>query len=160
NPASNSKNFRLNLANPSNAIINGAHGPDNNSAFWGVGTIYTCDPPPSGLISWWPAENNTNDVQSGNNGTPQNGATFAAGQVGRAFSFNGANQYVLIGDPVPPALKIQNEITLSAWIYVTSYPNSGDQLALIIGSQYDTNHAGATIFLDGRTNPDGTSGVP
>jgi hypothetical protein len=31
---------------------------------------------------------------------------------------------------------------------------------MIVGSQYDTNHAGATIFLDGRTNPDGSTGVP
>src|SRR5262249_22714438 len=60
------------------------------------------------------------------------------------------------------SLQIQNEITLSAWIYVTEYP-SGDPtlgLGLVVGSQYDAATAGATIFLDGRTNPDGQTGPP
>ena len=42
-----------------------------------------------------------------------------------------ANHAILVGDPVPPPLQIQNEITLSAWIYVTGYP-AGSTLGLII----------------------------
>src|SRR5262249_15122121 len=72
----------------------------------------------------------------------------------RAFSFNGNNQYVLIGDPVPADLQIQTEITLDAWIYVTQYPD-GNSLECIVGSQFDGTASGATIFLDGRTNSDG-----
>ena len=118
----------------------------------------TCDPPPSGLVSWWPADGNTSDINAGNNGTLTNGVTFGSGEIGQAFSFNGQNQYVLIGDPVPSSLQIQNQITLSAWIYATSYPTSATYdlaMGLIVGSQYDVNKAGATIFLDGRTNTDG-----
>jgi hypothetical protein len=37
----------------------------------------TCTPPPSGMISSWPADGNANDIQDGNNGTLQNGANFA-----------------------------------------------------------------------------------
>jgi hypothetical protein len=116
-------------------------------------------PGPTGLISWWRAENNATDSVGPHHGTLQNGAAFAPGKVGQAFSLNGANQYVVIGDPVPPSLQIQNEITLSAWIYVTEYPASGT-LGLIIGSQYDAQQAGATIFLDGRTSPDGQPAPP
>src|SRR5205814_1430324 len=84
---------------------------------------------PLGLVSWYRAEDNpagtvAKDWADGNDGTLQNGATFAAGEVGQAFSLNGNNQYVLIGDPVPTNLQIQNEITLDAWIYVTAYPAS------------------------------------
>lgn len=119
--------------------------------------LAACASPLSGMVGWWPGENNANDIQGTNSGTLQNGVTFTPGEVGQAFSLNGGNQYVLIGDPVPAALRIQNEITLSAWVYVSSYPSGSfpDEFGLIIGSQYDANHAGATIFLDGRTNPDG-----
>jgi len=58
-----------------------------------------------------------------------------------------------VGEPVPTSLQIQNEITLEAWIYATQYPSN--DLGLIVGSQYDTNMAGVSIFLDGRINPDG-----
>src|ERR1051325_11276156 len=107
----------------------------------------TCVEPPPGLASWWRGEGNAQDSVRGNHGALRNGASFAAGKVGQAFSRNGTDQYVLISDPVPASLQIQNEITLSAWIYVTSYPASGT-LGLIIGSQYDAQQAGATIFLD------------
>ncbi|MFO1484532.1 MAG: LamG-like jellyroll fold domain-containing protein [Verrucomicrobiaceae bacterium] len=110
----------------------------------------------NGLVSWWRGEGNGKDFQGTNDG-----GAFGAGKVGRAFQFDGTNnQNVLIGDPVPASLQIQNEITLDAWIYVTAYPASGDALTLIVGSQYDATHSGATIFLDGRSNPDGQPAPP
>src|SRR5207245_7616004 len=33
----------------------------------------TCSPAPSGVVAWWPGENNANDIINGLNGTPQNG---------------------------------------------------------------------------------------
>src|SRR3712207_7149562 len=38
--------------------------------------------------------NNAIDIQGGNNGTLQNGASFAPGLVGQAFSFDGVDDYV------------------------------------------------------------------
>ncbi|MBI3194004.1 MAG: putative Ig domain-containing protein, partial [Ignavibacteriae bacterium] len=55
----------------------------------------SCTPFPSGLVSWWKGENNANDSQDGNNGTPQNGTTFSAGKVGQAFSLDGVDDYVI-----------------------------------------------------------------
>ncbi len=115
-----------------------------------------CYPPPSGMVSQWKANGTANDSVGSNNGTLQNGATYAPGISGQAFSFNGSNQFMLVGDPIPASLQIQNEITLEAWIYANSYPNpSTTELAVIIGSQRDDTASGATIMLDGRTNPDG-----
>jgi hypothetical protein len=126
-------------------------GPLNCGIAPSAGTQYTleiapsCAPAPAGMVSWWKAEGNADDSQDDNHGTLQGGATFAPGKVGQAFSFDGNNQYVLIADPVPANLQIQNEITLDAWIYVTSYPDS-NSLGLIVGSQYDVTQSGATIF--------------
>ena len=48
-----------------------------------------CVPPPPGMVSWWPGDGNANDIQDGNHGTLRNGATFAPGKVGQAFSLDG-----------------------------------------------------------------------
>lgn len=119
-----------------------------------------CAQPPNNMVSWWQGEQNALDSRSNNHGTLQNGATFAGGKVGRAFSLDGVDDRVLIGDPVPASLQIQNEISLNAWIYVTQYPTAGDALGMIVGSQYDVTSSGASIFLDGRTNPDGQTAPP
>src|SRR5205807_9091045 len=60
--------------------------------------LATCDSAPAGMISWWKAEGNANDSQDGNNGTLQNGATFATAEVGQGFSLNGTDQYVEVPD--------------------------------------------------------------
>ena len=58
---------------------------------------------PSGILDWWPAGGNANDIIGNNNGILQNGTTFAPGKVGQAFSFDGINNSILIGgSPIPP----------------------------------------------------------
>jgi hypothetical protein len=86
-----------------------------------------------------------------NNGTLESGAGFAVGEVNDAFSFNGSNQYVLIGQPVPADLQIQNNITMSAWVYLTSYPALNSYYT-IAGSEYGSNHAGIGLYIYGGGN--------
>ena len=50
--------------------------------------------PPAGMISWWPGDGHAQDIVDGNDGALQNGATFAQGMVGQAFSFDGVNDFV------------------------------------------------------------------
>ncbi|MGA2751145.1 MAG: C10 family peptidase [Verrucomicrobiota bacterium] len=69
---------------------------------------------PSGLVSWWPADLNADDVAGTNNGTLENGTTFAPGEVGGAFSFNGVNQYVSV--PNSPAWGFgTNAFSIDLW---------------------------------------------
>lgn len=55
-----------------------------------------CTIPPSGLVSWWRAENNANDERGTNPGSLQGGLGFAAGQVGQAFNFTGNGQELFV----------------------------------------------------------------
>ncbi|MCX6928589.1 MAG: LamG domain-containing protein, partial [Verrucomicrobia bacterium] len=66
------------------------------------------------MVAWWRAETNALDAVGGNNGTPQNGAGFAPGEVGQAFSFNGTNSYVEVPDS--PSLRLTNELTIEFWV--------------------------------------------
>jgi hypothetical protein len=112
-----------------------------------VGACYT---QPSGLVSWWKGDDDATDHMGNNNGTLVNGAGFAVGQVNDAFSFNGSNQYVLIGQPVPADLQLQNNFAYSAWIYITNYPSMlGGTWGTIVGSEYGSNHSGIGLYIGG-----------
>jgi hypothetical protein len=66
-------------------------------------------------IHWWPAENSAKDIINGNNGTFY-GGSYAPGEVGSAFQFQGANLYVAI--PGSPSLDVgaSNGFTIDCWI--------------------------------------------
>ncbi len=86
-----------------------------------AGKCRSCTPPPPDMVSWWPGDGNTTDIQSGNNGTLQGGATFATGEVGQAFSLNGTNQYVEIPDSAN--VSITGPMTIDAWINTNDNAN-------------------------------------
>jgi hypothetical protein len=85
-----------------------------------------CTTPPAGRVSWWRGNDSPIDSVGGNSGALINGATFTNGMVGRAFSFNGADQYVNIPDS--PSLRPTNGLTLEGWI---KFNNSAAQSAMI-----------------------------
>ncbi len=99
----------------------------------------TCDPPPSGLKSWWPGDGNANDIWGGNGGTLQGGATFATGEVGEAFSFD-ANGDVDVPDAAslnPPT----GQITVDAWVNPASQSAGGS----IVNKRPVSNATGYTL---------------
>jgi len=70
-----------------------------------------------GLVSYWRADGTTADSADSNPGTLVGGATYAVGTYGRAFDFDGSNDYVRVGDRAN--LVVTNELTVGAWIYPT-----------------------------------------
>ena len=138
----------------------GQYGGTTASCSATVTPASACYAQPTGLVSWWKGDGDATDHMGNNNGTLENGASFALGEVNDAFSFNGSNQYVLIGQPVPADLQIQNNFTLSAWIYFTSYPaNVGSGPWQYIAGSEGANHTGFGLFLAGPVSSSYT-GVP
>jgi CSLREA domain-containing protein len=77
-----------------------------------------CAAPPSGMVSWIPAENNATDIVGANNGTLKGGVTFMPGKVGQALSFDGKSGSVSFGSAV---IQIgQSDFTLQFWIRTTA----------------------------------------
>jgi hypothetical protein len=111
-------------------------GSGNSGGTWN-GTRASAPPPTSGscitpaanLVSWWTGDGNAKDA-GGNSGTLQGGVTFAAGKVGQAFSFDGSNGYVSIGNPAN--LRLTSAITIEGWINPRSGPSSGNNLAAVV----------------------------
>src|SRR5437764_12593453 len=73
-------------------------------------------------IHWWKADGNANDSVGTNNGTLENGATFAPGESGQAFSLDGASQYVSVPDD--PSHYFSGSFTLDAWENTTASTGS------------------------------------
>ena len=83
----------------------------------------SCSPPASGIVGWWPAEGNANDLIGTNNGTLLGGATAnASGMVGTAFSFDGTNSYVQFADS---SVFHPSNLTVEAWIRFSSLDSAG-----------------------------------
>ena len=75
-----------------------------------------------GLVSSWRGEGNANDARGGNNGILMGGVTFAAGEVGQAFRFDGTDQ-VQVADAAN--LDLTGAATVEAWINPSSLAVSG-----------------------------------
>ena len=54
-----------------------------------AGAQTSCDPPPSGIVSWWRAEGSTVDQVGGDNGIIVGSAGYGPGKVGMGFQFDG-----------------------------------------------------------------------
>jgi Concanavalin A-like lectin/glucanases superfamily/Carboxypeptidase regulatory-like domain len=90
------------------------------------GFAQTCSPAPIGLVSWWQAENNALDSRSLNNGTLQNGATFASGHVGQAFSLDGVDDFIRVNASASLNVGTANGYTIEAWVNPQS--NNGEPI--------------------------------
>src|SRR4051812_16719945 len=70
-----------------------------------------CVPPPTGLVSWWAADQDSTDLQGNNAGILLKGASYAPGFVSRAaFSFDGVDDVVQVGSD--PSLKMTSAMTM------------------------------------------------
>src|ERR1051326_2278244 len=105
-----------------------------------------CLTPPSGLVEWWPAEGNANDIAGTNNGVLVGGTTFAAGKVGQAFSLNGTSNSVT--NAVPGLTNILNSYTVEFWAWPTA--GRGSTAEETSGGYGDSNQRYAIFPNNGK----------
>jgi hypothetical protein len=133
-------------------IFNRALSGKEIAAIHAAGSAGKCRPcftPPSNLVSWWKGENNANDSADKNHGTVH-GATFAAGKVGQAFSFDGEDDYVEI--PNSASLNPGSAFTVDGWFYIdpNSPENSGDLSPFVAKSSSGSAEGGWWLIFDDR----------
>ncbi|MCX6924807.1 MAG: LamG domain-containing protein, partial [Verrucomicrobia bacterium] len=79
-------------------------------------------PLPAGCVAWWKGDGNANDSASTNHGIALNGATYAAGFVGQAFSLDGVDDMISVGRGL--AL---GSLTIETWIQIDPAKNTGNR---------------------------------
>ena len=78
-----------------------------------VATGAVCASTPAGLIARWPGDGSTAEVAHGRNGTLLGDATYGAGEVDQAFSFDGAGDTV--SAPYDPDWTL-GDFTIDTWV--------------------------------------------
>ena len=106
-------------------------------------------PAASSLVGWWRAGYDANDSSGkGNHGTFFGATTFAAGKIGKAFSFDGKTDYVEVPDS--PSLNPATAVTLAAWICPSNFPYSSPVIKKAgNGTIPDAGYALEVAGLDG-----------
>jgi hypothetical protein len=102
-----------------------------------------CVSAPDGFLGWWPANGNALDLWGGNHGSLQNGATYASGMVGQAFSLDGINDSVQVPDSEFWAFGA-SDFTIDLWANFNSDPGG------TVGNP-------GVIFLDNDEGPGTTN---
>jgi hypothetical protein len=107
-------------------------------------TVPTAVAVPSGVVSWWTANNTAADSVGPNNGTLNGGVTYGQGEVGSAFNFN-TTDYVSANTTGLPTGN--SDRTLEMWVKANSFPSSGESYFAgygNFGSTDQTYHLGTT----------------
>lgn len=82
-------------------------------------TVLCANAQPSGLVSYWAADGNTDDVVGGNNGTLLNGAGYRQGRFGQAFNFDGVDD--LFQAPTTGFQTGNSDRTMMMWVKVDAF---------------------------------------
>ena len=129
-------------------VSNGVNSVLSSNAVLTVNPPPPCTPPPAGIVGWWPAEGDANDIIGPNNGTLIGNVTYANGEVGQAFSFNTAGDQVSVptgGFPVGTS-----DRTMECWVYINSFvPGQGESFAFY-GAAQDGGAYNMGIYTDQR----------
>ena len=93
-----------------------------------------------GLVAWYPFDGNASDMSgNGNHGTV-NGATLSTdrhGQANKAYSFDGVDDYIDMGDE--PEFDGRNSLTISIWVSVSTKGfGSGSDMRPILSKWYSS----------------------
>ncbi len=99
-------------------------------------------PSSEGLVAWYPAEGNVNDVAGDYDGAAVRDVSYVPGKWGRAFSFIGKDDSrVEVTDPGASALDLSEGYTVMAWVNAkenrglsNSIVRKGNNYALTVGS--------------------------
>ena len=87
-------------------------------------TVPTAVAPPSGLVSWWTADNTASDLMTRNNATLSNGVAYDTGEVQQAFSFDGVDDRADVGDSA--SLRLTASLSIEGWILLRAYPTTAN----------------------------------
>ncbi len=90
-----------------------------------------CVTPPSGLVSWWKAENNALDSVGTNNGTLTGGITFTNGKVGQTFNLDGVDDHVVVADAPSLNFGPGQDFSIEAWIQPQVSSTSFDVMTIV-----------------------------
>jgi hypothetical protein len=103
-----------------------------------------CSAPASGLVAWYPGENNSNDIVGNVTGQSTGPSLFSPGKVGQAFNLDGTNYFSIPSTNIPVGSAARS---IDFWVNVRD--TSPDHEILVYGAF--AFHQAFGIDVDGTT---------
>ncbi len=106
--------------------------------------------PTGGLVAWYPFNGNANDESGNGNNGIVNGASLTGDRSGnndKAYRFNGRSNWINV--PYSNSIAVQNELTISVWLYMEG--GSCNPRLLEINS-ISNQCGGYSIYTNGTSN--------
>jgi hypothetical protein len=136
--------LQLNQAGDYSVLVTNAYGATNSAiAVLTVNLSSPCAPVSLGMVDWWTGNDTANDSVGTNNGTLMGGVSYAPGEVGQAFLFDGSSGYVSIPDS-PSLDSFVTNITIEAWIKVNQTNQNSDWRGIVVKGNNDSWRLQAT----------------
>ena len=107
---------------------------------------------PANIAAWYPGDGDANDLQAGNNGTLQGGATYAVGKVGQAFSLNGTGYVTAPSTAANDPTGASQGATMEAWVYFNQRPSDAGRPFFIVSKDGATFGANDAFHLRADTD--------
>ena len=106
-----------------------------------------CTAPPSGLVGWWPGNNNSFDSVGTNHGAAQSGVGFATGKAGQAFLLGVTNNGVRI--PASAALNVGTGggMTIECWVNLATVTGNNPLIEWNDGDEATGGFWGVHLFV-------------
>lgn len=103
----------------------------------------------TGLVGYWPFCGNTNDASGNNLNGTRRGGNFTVDRFGNpnsAYQFDGRNDYIYVeDDKLFDDIEANDEITISAWIYIQNW-FQGQNFSAIINKYRESDDNGWETF--------------
>ncbi len=111
-----------------------------------------CITPPTGMVAWWPFDQNTTDIRNGNNGTTSGGPVYSTGKVDQAMLFDGVDDYLTVAASSTLDLGTSAGFTFDAWVKpdfsadrdfpILDYSNIGGSEGVTFSLDYSPSYGG------------------
>lgn len=105
---------------------------------------------PQGLVAWWRAENNADDITGTFSGTPQGSMAYAAAEVGQGFNLDGVDDWVSVNPAPGLNFGAGADFSIEGWINpITTNTTYGVQMVLDqrVTTPYDDGAVGYALYL-------------
>lgn len=136
-PVATATTTQLTVTIPTNV----ASGPLQLQTSAGLLTGPQFTPMPSGLISWWQAEGNGQDLMGLNHGNLANGTLIGPGQVEQGYKLDGVDDCVVIPDSA--SLDFANSHSVGAWV------KSTNGAGMIAAKHFTHGSRTTTLYMSG-----------
>ena len=145
-------NLTLSEAGNYSVLVSNTLGSTNSAAATLTVNTPVSVPPPAGLVDWWKGDGDGSGRIGGDNAAVPTGVTYAPGEVGQGFNFNGSANRILAPDAPQLNFGSNQDFSIELWIQPLADPGNYQDIMTVVSKRYSPNTftaVGYELYLAG-----------